>query len=183
MPGIRVIFVQFNKASSKVSAPAGALLVAVGSAQVDRIAEMLTKEQRLFDLIYKKKDDLFGKFSARRSADDIDKDWQSLWDECVRTNMPFVTVNRGPRYLRDNVWQYIRRKSMVTQQYFLLTKMRSVQEKLDENRKTGAAGGREAQARWTSAFWISSGVIIQRSLVYVTIMRERWSIVVFQLPF
>lgn len=40
---------------------------------------MLTKEQRLFvlDLIYAKKDNLFGKFGARRSADDIDKDRKS----------------------------------------------------------------------------------------------------------
>jgi len=108
---------------------------------------MLTKEQRLFvlDLIYEKRENLFGKFNARRSADDIDKEWRSLWDACVEANMPFAKVNRGPKYLRNNVWQYIRRTTLVTQLHFLWMKMQSVQEKIDGNRRTGAAGGREAQ--------------------------------------
>ena len=59
--------------------------------------------------------------------------------------MPFVKANREPKYLRNTVWQYLRRTSLVTQQYFLLTNMQFVQEKVDENRKTGVAGGREEQ--------------------------------------
>lgn len=75
----------------------------------------MTDQQRLYvlGLIEENKDELLSKLNVRKSATELDQLWSSLWDACVRAGLPFAHEGRGPSHLRDQVWQTLKRSTLV----------------------------------------------------------------------
>jgi hypothetical protein len=120
-----------------------------------------TEAQKLLLLrkMKERKDDLFGKFTATRTAETMAKAWEDLWQFCRESGFAFATGVRAAPYLRTVVWQNIRRATMVVlifNVFFNLWCFSIIIFILLICRRKGISCARQAQVLMNTRVWMLS---------------------------
>lgn len=85
-----------------------------------------TAKKKLLEIIREQRSTIFGAFSSTITNKQKQECWEKIAKEAIALGL--IPASKNAKYVRDTYWQNIRRKTI---------------KKIDDSRRTGAAGGEE----------------------------------------